>query len=63
MTPAEEAAAEAFNAWLEWVEAEGWDNPQYDDFCQSMTRLGQKLGAVEGDKIDFFDDMLEPDEE
>ncbi len=38
------AADEAFTAWLKWLEADGFENEQYDELYRRMKDLGRSLG-------------------
>jgi ribosomal protein RSM22 (predicted rRNA methylase) len=41
-----EAAREALQRWNEWVEADGFGNPEFDCLFDAMERLSAALGEV-----------------
>ena len=50
----ESQAKRVIFAWLEWCEAEGWDNEALDAFCTELQRLAQKVNIPlpQGDNDD-----------
>jgi hypothetical protein len=37
-------ARQAVVFWLNWLEADGWDNEHYDTFCDAMADLAAACG-------------------